>query len=193
MRNEFLSRLEYLFSIFRNLVFKIKTINVNRQDWFAFIVKLQSGFILYFCWKYGGMNTILQIHCVFRWFVLLCIILAMILAFYKWFGKKDFSTNDKLIYTLAARALEIQILLGVILYILKKSWEGFSAMDVGIMRFHALEHPLGMLIGLALISVGTAKVKKIEDHPKRHRIIAIWYTVALLIIIASIPWAFRFG
>jgi hypothetical protein len=49
----------------------------------------------------------------------------------------------------------------------------------------------GMILAIALATIAYSKSKKIEDHNKKHRIVMMGYTFALIIILASIPWPFR--
>ena len=45
-----------------------------------------------------------------------------------------------------------------------------------------------MLVGVALAHIGRARVHKTSDDVRRHRLVAIFFTLALLAILASIPW-----
>jgi len=58
-------------------------------------------------------------------------------------------------------------------------------------RFFAVEHLAGMLIAIILIHIGKAQGKRPIGDKAKHRRTMIFYLVALLIILASIPWPFR--
>ena len=60
-------------------------------------------------------------------------------------------------------------------------------------RFWVVEHPVGMIISIALISIGRGVAKKnIPDASKHKR--AFWlFLIALLVILASVPWPGRPG
>jgi CDP-diglyceride synthetase len=59
-----------------------------------------------------------------------------------------------------------------------------EAMGNAAARFFSVEHPLTMIIAIALITMGGVSVKKEKDNAK-------WfYLVALLLILARIPWPF---
>ena len=62
--------------------------------------------------------------------------------------------------------------------------------DPGL-RFFAVEHLAGMLIAIILIHIGKTQGKKPIGDKAKHRRTMIFYLVALLIILASIPWPFR--
>jgi hypothetical protein len=48
-----------------------------------------------------------------------------------------------------------------------------------------------MVIGIALVHVGLARAKRATDGPARHRTVAIFFTLAMLAMLASIPWPGR--
>lgn len=58
-------------------------------------------------------------------------------------------------------------------------------------RFYNLEHFVGMLIAIALVTIGRKKAEKETTPLKKHAKIVTWYAIGLIIIIASIPWPFR--
>ncbi|MBP6793780.1 MAG: cytochrome B, partial [Saprospiraceae bacterium] len=55
-----------------------------------------------------------------------------------------------------------------------------------VMRFFAVEHPMMMLIAIILITVGYIKGKKQNSFKP----IFWYYLIALLLILAGIPWPF---
>lgn len=60
------------------------------------------------------------------------------------------------------------------------------------LRFWAIEHMSGMLIAIILITVGRGAVKRNTIWTTHKK--AFWFfLIALLIIIASVPWPFREG
>jgi hypothetical protein len=62
-----------------------------------------------------------------------------------------------------------------------------AAMKSSGLRFFAVEHLVGMLIGLTLAHIGAARIRKASPE-RRHRLAAIFFVLALLAILASIPW-----
>ena len=91
-------------------------------------------------------------------------------------------------------SLDLQLLLGLILYIFlspftREAWGDMAAtMRNAPLRFFAVEHITGMIIAVALAHVGRAKTKKATDAAQRHRIALIFYALALVVIVLSIPW-----
>ena len=89
--------------------------------------------------------------------------------------------------------LDVQIVLGLLLYFIlspftKEALGDFgAAMGNAPLRFFAVEHVFGMLIGTALAHVGRKKISRAPIE-RRGRLALIFYGLALLAIAASIPW-----
>jgi len=57
-------------------------------------------------------------------------------------------------------------------------------------RFFGMEHIIMMAIAITLITTGAAKVRRKPTDREKFKTMAIWFTMALIIILASIPWKF---
>ena len=64
-------------------------------------------------------------------------------------------------------------------------------MKDALYRFFTVEHSLMMTIAMVLITIGHAKSKKKENDTAKFKTIAVFYTIALVLILAAIPWPFR--
>ena len=53
-----------------------------------------------------------------------------------------------------------------------------------------MEHVTMMVIAVAVITIGSMSAKRKETDKEKFKTIAIWYTIGLVIIFLSIPWAF---
>jgi hypothetical protein len=58
-------------------------------------------------------------------------------------------------------------------------------------RFFVVEHLTAMLIAIILIHIGKAQARKKIGDAAKHQRTAIYYGIALLLILISIPWPFR--
>jgi len=72
----------------------------------------------------------------------------------------------------------------------KVSFEG-NVMGDSMTRFYTVEHLVGMLIGIALVTVGYSRAKRQAELNKGWKSIGTFYLIGLLVILASIPWPFR--
>jgi len=139
-------------------------------------------------------TALLHTHNMFRWLVLLTLILAVVFAFIGWFKKREWTKNDNITGLLLTIFIDIQFFVGIILYafvspITKAAFNDFSAaMKNADLRFYAIEHISLMVIALILVHIGRSKTKKAIGHWKKHRAATIFYGIALLLILAAIPW-----
>ena len=90
--------------------------------------------------------------------------------------------------------LDLRFLIGLVLYfglspITRAAFQDFGgAMGNSMLRFWAVEHILGMVIAVALAHVGRVRVRKTTDAVRRHKVAAIFFGLALVAILATIPW-----
>lgn len=142
-------------------------------------------------------NILLRSHSGLRW-VLLAIVLTAIFRSISGIssGKKFEALDDKLsLFSLITA--HIQLLLGLTLYFISplvsaaKELGMGAAMKDAVLRFWLIEHIFGMVIGIALITIGRIAAKKAATDKEKFKKIAIYFGVGLLIILATIPWPFR--
>ncbi len=135
----------------------------------------------------------MHLHSSLRYVVLILMILAIVKSVMGWLSKKEFSKGDEKIGLFLMISAHIQLLLGLFLY-MSKGWLSVpfaEAMADSISRFWKVEHLAGMIIAIALITIGRMKAKRASDDLKKHKATVIYYTIALVIIIISIPWVER--
>jgi hypothetical protein len=135
----------------------------------------------------------LSLHNIIRWVVLILGIVLVVRSFLGWFKKWDYQERDKKITPIFAGVYDLQILLGIILFF-TKGWGGVlmnapaEVMKTAALRFFAVEHWTLMIVAAVLIHIGSAQVKKATESIKKYRRATIWFTIALLLTLASIPW-----
>lgn len=127
-------------------------------------------------------------HSGLRWILLLFLVLTIVFALTKWMAKKPFWEDHKKLALFTFISAHTQLLLGLILYFIspKVVFSG-AAMKDSISRFFLAEHSLGMIIAIVLISLGYIKAKK-QGPEKSAKTVFWYYTIALVVILASIPW-----
>jgi hypothetical protein len=142
-------------------------------------------------------NAALATHSWLRWAVLLLGVLAVGRALAGHIGGKPWTRTDDRTGRFFTTALDVQMLLGVLLYFALSPITREGLRDVGAamgnagMRFWTIEHPFGMLVGLALAHVGRARIRKTADTMRRHRVALIFFTLAMIAILATMPWPGR--
>ncbi len=65
-----------------------------------------------------------------------------------------------------------------------------ETMRNGPLRLIVVEHEVGMFVGLALAHIGRARIRKTADAARRHKLAAIFFGLALVVVLLSIPWPF---
>jgi hypothetical protein len=64
-----------------------------------------------------------------------------------------------------------------------------GVMKDAISRLYLVEHPLINILAVVLITIGYSKHKKKLTSQSKLKMIAIFYTIALVLFLSRIPWA----
>ena len=87
--------------------------------------------------------------------------------------------------------MHIQLLIGIILWFTKGYFDEMSVGEVmknDAVRKLVVEHPTTMLIAVALVTIGYSKHKKKLVSKPKFKLLAIFYTIALALVLYMIPW-----
>ena len=142
---------------------------------------------------YQGM---LHLHSVLRWVILLLLLIAV----YKNFADRDkpFTNGHRKTGLFLMITADLMLLVGLYQWITGpwglKSIQGngmSGVMKNATLRFFAIEHFIGMIIAIVLIHIGYSFSKKNISDKVKHKRAILFYGLALLIILVSIPWPFR--
>lgn len=141
------------------------------------------------------MQIVLVIHNLLRWAVLLFGVWTLINALTGVFSKRNYTANDNRSNLFFMISCDIQLLIGLILYF-SNSWfdrlkDLGSNMKDPYNRFFTIEHMSLMLIAWILVHVGRASVKRAGTDIAKHKRMLLFFGIALLLILVSIPWPFR--
>lgn len=134
------------------------------------------------------------IHSYWAYVVLLILLLAVINAIAGLVKKKSFTDKDLRIGLFTLIVSHIQLLIGLGWYFSSPYFKALKASSADVMgnsasRLLAIEHPLTMIIAIALITIGWSKHKKKTEDSAKFKTFAIFYGIALLLILARIPWS----
>lgn len=138
-------------------------------------------------------NTVKILHSYWAYFVLLVLVLATFNVFFKYLGKKEFNAKDFRISLFTLIVSHIQLLIGLLLYFVSDRFElwselGGKVMSNSLARLYLIEHPLINIIAVALITIGYSKHKKKLTSTPKFKILAIFYSIALVLFLSRIPW-----
>ena len=141
-------------------------------------------------------NLLLHIHSVGRWILLILLMFAIFNHLIA--GNRPFIRTDARAGLILMIAADLMLVIGIVLWF-AGSWgynlielKGMSAvMKNPTLRFYAVEHLAGMLIAIILIHIGKTQATKAIGDKGKHRRSLLFYFLALIIILVSIPWPFR--
>lgn len=140
-------------------------------------------------------SGLLHAHSGLRYIVLALLLAAIGAGFAAVISKKAYTPGYRKLYSFAMVSTHIQLLLGIVLYIMKTvpiiSSTGMAAvMKNPDARFWVVEHPTMMLLSIILITVGFSFGKRGRIDAAKHRITAVFYLLGLIMILAAVPWPF---
>jgi hypothetical protein len=140
---------------------------------------------------------VLLVHSWWRWAVVGLLLLALAHSFRGALGGRPFTPGDRALQRGAVAALDVQVLLGGLLYFVlspltPRSLEGLrAAMPVSLLRFFAVEHIATMLCVLLVVHVAAVRSRRHAPGPGAHRTWARGLALAALLVAVAIPWPGR--
>lgn len=137
-------------------------------------------------------NFLLGLHNLLRWIILLLLLVNLVRHFIA--INKPFEATDKKLGLFLMIFTHIQLLIGLYQWF-AGPWglqnfmiNGSDVMKNETSRFFAVEHTVSMLIATVLITVARGIYRKQLPDGKKHRRCILLYTLALVVILAMIPW-----
>ena len=141
------------------------------------------------------MQLVLVLHNLLRWAVLLFGSWTLVNSLIGYFGKKNYTANDNRSNLFFMISCDIQLLIGLILYVNNGWFDRLKHMGENMKdpytRFFTIEHLTLMLLAWILVHIGRATVKRANTDGAKHKKMLIFFGLAMVLIVASIPWPFR--
>lgn len=140
-------------------------------------------------------SVVLTVHNLVRWVVIILAVLALVRAYSGWLRRRPWTDQDRRVGVFFGASLDTQLLIGLILYfflspITRLALQNFgAAMANPILRFFSLEHLLYMLFAIILVHIGSVVSRRAKTDIDKHRWAAIFYSLAVIIILIAIPWS----
>lgn len=140
-------------------------------------------------------TTIQFIHSYWAYLVVLIVTLATLNALVGNFSKREYSPKDFRISLFALIVTHIQLLIGLVLFFVSpRGLQSISNNGMGVvmkdslLRLNAVEHPFVMILVVIFITIGYSKHKKKLVSASKFKVLAIFYTIALILLLSRIPW-----
>ncbi|MFL2624114.1 MAG: hypothetical protein ACJ0P6_06425 [Flavobacteriaceae bacterium] len=134
------------------------------------------------------------VHSYWAYLVLVVLSLAVYRAISGAVMNKEYSPKmfQSALFTLIAT--HTQLLIALLLYFTSSRFSLWfdlgivEVMKIPVHRLYLVEHPFTNIVAVVLITRGYSKHKKKRLSNPKHKTLAINYTLALLLILYSIPW-----
>lgn len=135
-----------------------------------------------------------DVHSYWAYLVLAALIVAVVNALLGLKSKKEFTAKDLRLGLFALIFSHIQLLIGLAWYFMSDWYKAMKITGFGTVMKNAqsrlilVEHPTVMILGIALITIGWSKHKKQTTAVGKFKTFAVFYGLALVLILSRIPW-----
>jgi high-affinity nickel permease len=140
---------------------------------------------------------LLHLHSFLRWVILILLLIAI----YKSFADRNklFTASHTKIGLILVICCDVMLLIGLYQWAFGKTWglislktRGFvEVMKDPVARFFSIEHSTAMILAIILVHIGRSYAKKNIPDAMKHKRTLLFFGLALLIILISVPWPFR--
>ena len=138
----------------------------------------------------------LHLHSIGRWIILLLLLIAIFNSMVA--GNRPWIRTDARTGTILVIFADLMFIIGLVIwYFGSRGYKLIETMGMSAVmkdasaRFFAVEHIAMMLVTIILIHIGKAQARKPIGDKAKHRRTLVFYLIALILILVSIPWPFR--
>lgn len=138
----------------------------------------------------------LHLHSLLRWVLLILILIALTSSFNA--KNKPFRPAHRKLGLGLLITADLMLLIGIYQWFMGSlGLKSIQANGMGVVmknavtRFFAVEHFVGMLVAIVLIHIGYSYARRDVPDSVKHKKTFLFYLIALIIILALIPWPFR--
>lgn len=134
-------------------------------------------------------------HNILRWVVLLSALVTLYAVFSGMLRRQAWGMLQRISGLVFSSSVGLQIILGLVLYGISPITTGAmkdmgTAMKNSMLRFYAVEHIFIMILAFVAAQLGYSLSKRSDNDARKYRIAAIGYSLAVLLILAGIPWKY---
>ena len=137
--------------------------------------------------------TLLSVHNIFRWLVLLSVIFTVISAFSGLLLQRRYSPIDKAGRIATAMTSHIQLLIGFTLYFFSPLTQYFvgnssQAWGANEFTFFGIYHMAMMFVAIVVMTIGSANARQAATDSGKFKTTAIYFSIGFVLILCAIPW-----
>jgi hypothetical protein len=118
-------------------------------------------------------------HSGWRYIIILVLAVALIRFAIALVGSRKWSKLDETLLRITPIVIDIQLLLGVVVWVLQQRWNGAIPLV-------SWEHPVTMLIVVLVAHTTSSRVKRLTDDAAKFRLALIGYGVTSVILALGI-------
>ncbi|MCE7066406.1 hypothetical protein [Dyadobacter sp. CY326] len=139
-------------------------------------------------------SILIFLHSIIRWLLLLGLLWSIFVAIRGYFSGLAFSKSHNALRHWTATMSHFQLMVGFTLYtqspLVQYFFTNAKSATLTDISFFSIIHGSLMLTAIALITIGSALAKRKTDSRDKFKTVAIFYSIALIIILIAIPWPF---
>lgn len=137
--------------------------------------------------------TLLQVHNVTRWLVLVAALVAIAAAVHGLLAGRRWDRLSRIASAAFVGTLDLQVILGLILFVVSPLVRSAladmgAAMGTSELRFFVVEHSVLMVVAAVVAHVGSVAARRATTDPARHIRALTLYGAALALVLFAIPW-----
>jgi hypothetical protein len=131
-------------------------------------------------WRQSNMQSfIFQAHSGWRWIVILVAVVALVKLLIGWLMGARWSRLDQGLGAALPIVLDIQLLLGLVLWIVEQRWNGGDPL-------RSFEHPVTMILAIVAAHITWSRVKKSDVDQVKYRTAVIGFAIALILVVLGV-------
>ena len=139
----------------------------------------------------GNIDLILIFfHSLLRWGILITVTIAGFAALRGYLTKGPVILWQRSMAIWAMVLCHVQLIVGIIVYVMDIGKGVFALMPPDRMRYWKFEHVGMMVIAIALVTIGRMTSKRAKTERGKQLRVAVFYLVALAVMLWMIPWPF---
>ena len=138
--------------------------------------------------------VLLGLHNLNRWVVIVVGAWAVLRFWRGWMRRGVWTAADTQAMRLLVIVLDVQMLLGVLLYAVFSPLTRRAFSDMGAamkereLRYFAVEHFVIMVLAIAVANIASVRVRKATSDSAKFQTAAIWFGIVLAAILGFTPW-----
>jgi hypothetical protein len=142
-------------------------------------------------------DVLLYVHSWLRWVIILAGVGAIVLSLSAWFRNQGLTKRGRAFGGAFIGSLHLELIIGLILYfvysevvVIGKQPMG-AVMKDSMLRYWNVEHITTMIVVVLIAQVGFSTAKRAKRPGKGSGRAALFYTLAMLLILVTVPWPFK--